>query len=269
MSLLKTVTTGQEQKPPIILLYGLEGIGKTTIGAKADNVIFIRTEDGKGTLDFASFPKANTMQEAFDQLEALCAEEHEYKTLSIDSVDWMQVLIWQHVAKTMGQPNIEAIGYGTGYKMALQHWEEYLNYITFLRDHKNMTIYQIAHSEVKKFKDPELEAYDVYSLKLHEKATSLLKEHADCVFFMKYETFQKKTKGGFGQEDVKAVGGENRVIYTQNKASAHAKNRYGIEPVIKVDNPDDFWAMIKHYVPFFKTNEGEQKYGTITTTIQR
>lgn len=258
MSLLDTVTNEQQNDPPIIILYGVEGIGKTTIGSESDDVIFIRTEDGKGSLKFASFPKANTMQDVFNQLEALCAEDHNYKTLALDSLDWLQTLIWKHVAKINGKANIEDIGYGSGYKQALEYWDQYLGYIDYLNKTKKMTIYQIAHSDIKKFNDPEGEDYHVYSLKMHEGATSMLKEHADCVFFMKFEVFRQKQDAGFGQKKVKASGGERRVIYCQNHAAAHAKNRFGIDPKVYIDNPKEFWDMIKYYVPFFK-QEGETK----------
>ena len=253
MSLLNTITNEKKDKPPIIVLYGLEGIGKTTIGAVSNKPIFVLTEDGKGSLDFPHFPLCEKMSDAFMQLEALCKEDHEYKTLCLDSVDWLERLIWNEVAKIAGKRTIEEIGYGAGYKMALQYWNDYLQYLTYLRDVKGMTILQTAHSSIKKFKDPESDTYDVYNLKLHEMAASLIKEHADCVFFMKYQTFAIKTDTGFNQKRTRATGGDSRVLYAQNHASAQAKNRYGIPSEIEANDPNDFWKMMEYYVPALKT----------------
>ncbi|MDR0869400.1 MAG: ATP-binding protein [Planctomycetaceae bacterium] len=46
MSLLQTIQTGKAQAPPRLLIYGTEGIGKSTFGASAPKPIFIPTEDG-------------------------------------------------------------------------------------------------------------------------------------------------------------------------------------------------------------------------------
>lgn len=255
MSLLDTITNEKKNKPPIIVLYGVEGIGKTPIGSLAKNPIFIMTEDGKGNLDFSHFPLCEKMSDAFMQLEALCKEDHNYKTLCMDSIDWLERLIWNEVAKLAGKRTIEEIGYGAGYKMAVQYWNDYLQYITYLRDVKGMTILQIAHSDVKKFKDPEMDQYDVYDLGIHDLASSLIREHADCVFFMKYQTFTIKTDAGFNQKRTRATGGDNRILYAQNHASAKAKNRYGIPSEVEMKDLNDFWKMMEYYVPALQTQQ--------------
>lgn len=255
MSLLNTITTGTKYEPPIIVLYGPEGIGKTTIGASSKSPIFIQTENGRGKMDFASFPLCKTKQDVFSQLETLCSENHSYNTLCVDSIDWLEQLFHKEIAKIAGKPNIESIGYGAGYKMALQYWNEYLEMLTYLRDEKGMAIFQIGHASIKKYKDPELDQYDVYNLGIHDAASALIREHADCVFFMKYQTFAIKTDTGFNQKRTRATGGDTRVLYAQNHASAQAKNRYGIPSEVEANDPNDFWKMMEYYVPALQNQQ--------------
>lgn len=58
--------------------------------------MFITTEDGLGNLDVATFPMARSFADVM-QAVALGAEDHAFKTLVIDSLDWTEPLIWDQV----------------------------------------------------------------------------------------------------------------------------------------------------------------------------
>src|SRR5688500_14505929 len=113
-------------KPPRILVHGVHGVGKTTFAAGAPDPVFVLTEDGLGTLDVPHFPLARTFDEVMQALAALYSEEHAYRSLIADSVDWLQPLIHIKVCQNQGCSSIEDLGYGKGYVHALDLWRQYL-----------------------------------------------------------------------------------------------------------------------------------------------
>ena len=101
-------------KPPRIVIYGDAGTGKTTFGACAPAPVFIQTEDGLGNLDATAFPLATSFDDVMGALQSLYTEQHEFKTLVVDSLDWLEPLVWQKVCQQHSVPSIEALSYGKG-----------------------------------------------------------------------------------------------------------------------------------------------------------
>ena len=130
---------------------------------------------------------------------------------------------------------IDDIGYGKGYSMALEYWREYLGALNYLRDTKGMIIIEIAHAEIKRFENPETDAYDRYNIKLHKKAGELILEHSDIVLFANYFVGVKKEDGGFNKERKRAIGSGERILYTTERPAATAKNRYDLPQEIPFD----------------------------------
>ena len=102
MSMLENIQTGRENKPPRIMVYGQEGVGKSTLGASAPDPIFIQTEDGLGEIDTCKFPLAGSLSDVLAELTALRDEEHNFRTVVIDSLDWLERLIFDEVCKEFG-----------------------------------------------------------------------------------------------------------------------------------------------------------------------
>lgn len=107
MSMLDNIQTGRENKPPRIMIYGSEGVGKSTFGASAPGAIFIQTEDGLGEIDCRKFPLAHSLSEVIAELTALRDEAHEFQTVVVDSVDWLERLIFDEVCREFGVRSIE------------------------------------------------------------------------------------------------------------------------------------------------------------------
>lgn len=221
---LGAVVTGRRPQPMRVLLYGVEGVGKSSFAAAAPAPIFLGAEDGTSELDVSRLPLAQEWQDVLDGIHILQTEKHSYKTLVVDTVDWAEPLLWKFVCKRDGQTSIESYGYGKGYVAALDEWQFFLQRLDGLR-RAGMHVVLLAHSWIKSFKNPEGEDFDRYELKLNNKAAGLLKEWTDCVLFANYETFAKKN------EKTKAVKGLStgaRFIFTERRAAYDAKNRYGL-----------------------------------------
>ena len=224
---LAAIKKKAKKKPPRLVLYSGAGIGKTTFGASMNKPIFLLTEDGLGKIEVDHFPVATDFDTFMDYLGTLVEDDHEYKTICIDSLDWLEPLIWEKACNDNGWKSIEQPGYGKGYVEVLKYWRQYIDLLNKLRDEKGMTILQIAHNQIKRFESPEIEAYDRHGLKLHRKAGDLILEHSDCCFFANFKLGTVKVQGKGGQMTTKAIAGD-RVIYTVEKPAFLAKNRYGL-----------------------------------------
>ena len=175
------VVQGRVQKPIRALVWGVEGIGKSTFGSNAPSPIFLGAEDGTTELDVARFPEPTSWQDVFDAVTELTTAEHAYRTLVLDTLDWLEPLNWEHVcAKGDGRgkriASIEDFGYGKGYAAALDEWRRLLSAIERLRNTRHMNVVLLAHGWIKPFKNPDGPDYDRHELKLHPKAGGLLKE---------------------------------------------------------------------------------------------
>jgi hypothetical protein len=234
MSLLKQIHHGRRHTPPRIVLYGTEGIGKSTTAADAPKPIFIPTEDGLDQIACASFPLAGSLADVEAALRTLMQEPHDYETVVIDSADWMERLVWDALCEQYGVANIEKVdgGYARGYTHALSHWRRVLGELDALRHTRGMCVIVLAHARVERFEDPEAAAYDRYSPRLHKHVTALLTEWADAVLFATRKIITKTEEGGFGRERTIAAGlgkdGGERVLRTVGSPACVAKNRYGL-----------------------------------------
>ncbi len=217
-------------KPPRIVLFGSSGVGKTSFAASMNKPIFICTEDGLGKIEVPHFPLAKSFEDVMENLQSLINNENDYKTLVIDSLDWLEPLIWDKACQDNNWKSIEQPGYGKGYVETLKYWRIYINSLNELRE-KGFTIMQIAHNQIKRFESPEIEAFDRHELKLHRKAADLILEHSDCCFFANFKLGTVQVKGKGGTMTTKAVSGD-RVIYTKETTAFLAKNRYGLPEML-------------------------------------
>jgi hypothetical protein len=244
---LKDIQTKAKQKPPRILLYGGAGIGKTTFAASMTKPIFLITEDGLGQIKVPHFPLIKSFDTIIERLQTLVDDDHDYKTVVVDSLDWLEPLVWEKCCKDNNWKNIEQPGFGKGYKVALSYWRSYIDLMNKLRDQRGMTIMQLAHNQIKKFESPEIEPYDRHEIKLQRAASDVILEHADCCFFTNYKLGTVKVQGKGGNMTTKAVAGD-RVIYTSEKPAFLAKNRYALPDEMPFD-----WQSIR--AEMIKTKE--------------
>jgi hypothetical protein len=221
--------------PPRILAYGVAGIGKTTFATSADKPVVLPTEDGLGKIKVPRFPLARCFDEVMEALAALYSEAHDYRAVVVDSLDWLEPLVWQRVCKDNGWRSIEEPGYGRGYIVALDLWRQYLDGLNALRNERGMTVIQIAHAEIKRFDSPEHEPYDRYVIKLHARASALLQEHSDVVLFANYRISTVRSDVGFNKKVIRGFGSGERVLYTAERPAFLAKNRYGLPDVLPLD----------------------------------
>lgn len=257
LSLASITKSASGQAPPRILLYGVEGVGKTTLAAGAPSPVFLWTEEGAGKLSVDGFPIIKRYDDLMEAIGVLLTEDHEYRTVVLDSLDWLEPIVWAETCKRGGHENIESAGYGKGYKEADLVWREVIEGLSALRDDRGMGLIAIAHSQVKTFHDPERESYDRYVIKLHERASGIWRENVDAIWFANYRlSILKDGKANDKNARVRATGGQQRAVFCEQRAAFLAKNRYGMPSDLNFSNPpDDFWNVMSGVVPWLNNEE--------------
>ena len=232
MSLLDEIISGPTAAPPRLIVYGQEGVGKSTFAASAPNPIFLPTEDGLKRIDCRRFPVARSYAEFMGRLGQVCREGHEFETLVVDTADWLEKLVWADVCRQHNKASIEEIGYAKGYQFALTQWKEVVAALDYAHAERGMVVVLLAHAKIERFNDPELASYDRYTLRLHKDADAYLREWADAVLFANSKVRVQAEDLGFNKTRnvAKAVGadGGERLLRTVPSPAAVAKNRYGI-----------------------------------------
>lgn len=247
---LSNLVRKSADKPPLIIIYGRGKMGKTTLASEFPSPIFIQTEDGAGDIEVTSF-KAEPLTkfgEVMEAMEALASEEHEFRTLVVDSVTQLEPLVWKEVCDRHNWDSIEAPGYGKGYIEADPIWREFLSACAYLRDAKGMTVILIAHETVETFSDPERDDYSRYKMRLHKRAEAMLRERVDIVGFLNTVVTLDKQKSGFGKETAKAKGSGQRALNLSPRPTFEAGNRYSMPDKVLI-NPGAGYAALAPHMP--------------------
>lgn len=226
-----------------IVLYAPEGVGKSTWAANSINPVFICSEDGTSNLDVTRFPPAESFNDIMDAISTLYSEDHDFNTVALDSIDWVENLIRDAVCEQHHIDSIEAIPYGKGWVFAQDIFMQLLRALDALH-RKGMHVIVIAHSQIKTFNDPALDSgYDRYMLKLDKRNEPLLKEWCDCLFFANFDTIltgNVSRKTGEIQGKAKGRSYGKRLMYTQRTAAYDAKSRFDLPESMPLDW-DIFW----------------------------
>lgn len=176
-------------------------------------------------------------------LAELASQEHDFETVVVDSLDWLERLIWQEVCTAENVSNIEKIGFQKGYTYALNFWRKFLDALDVLRRHRGMAVILIAHTKIEKFQTPEDSAFDRFTPRLHKLAASVVMEWCDEVFFATYSTTTDPKK-------VKNITSPERVMRTCEGPTHVAKNRLGMPYELPLEwAAYDYYARLAHTDP--------------------
>ncbi|CQR51442.1 ATP-binding protein [Paenibacillus riograndensis] len=259
------VITGKVQKAKKVVIYGPEGVGKSSLAAQFPRPIFIDTEGSTTEMDVARLPKPSSWEMLKQQVKWVW-QGGQYGTLIIDTIDWAEMLCVESVCSTHQKNGIEDFGYGKGYIFVSEELGRMLNLLSDVVD-AGIHVVLIAHAQIVKFEQPdEMGAYDRYQLKLGQKTASrtapLVKEWADMVLFINYKTFSIATDKE-GKKN-KAQGGV-RTVYATHHPAWDAKNRHGL--------PDEFPLDYGHIAHIFNTpapttNPSQQQQASVTPPQQ-
>jgi hypothetical protein len=259
VSLLNSITAQKNTLPPRVLIHGPEKIGKSTFfgggtygGQRHDGVeraVFIQTEDGLSGTHAQAFPLCNTYPDVLQQIGALGSEDHGYTAIVIDSVDWLEKLIVNHVVETSPEgkgganATIETAhgGWGKGFGYVAREMQKVLDSLNYLRINKGMLIGLICHSQVVQYNDPLAEPYDRYELKLHQPKKSrgvrdMVSEWVDVIGFAQREVLVSRSTAADGQKIARGIAApqSSPILHLTPQPGFIAGNRYGMAGKIQL-----------------------------------
>lgn len=222
------IITGKIRSAQKVVLYGPEGIGKSTFAAEFPGVVFIDTEGSTKKMDVARFEAPEKWEDIIDAVKYVLANPTCCKTLAIDTADWAEMLCIKYTCAKAGVSGLEDFGYGKGYTYLQENFKSLLDGLEKVIS-AGINVVITAHAKMRKFEQPdEMGAYDRWEMKLTRQVAPMLKEWADMVLFANYKTYvveDDKTKSK------KAQGGK-RVMYTTHNPCWDAKNRDGLEDCV-------------------------------------
>lgn len=245
---LGTLRSSASKLPPIVLLYGVGKVGKTSLAAEFPDPLYLPT-DGERTPEGIDLPTPGTISN-FDELlnifGELLTEEHDRKTVILDSLDGLEPLIWAATCRRLGVASIEEPGFGKGYVEADTEWLEYFQAISALKN-AGIAVVQVAHPEIARFDSPTSDPYSRYSIKLHKRASALAREKADVIGFLNYRISLKEKEVGFNKKIAHAEGGSERQIHLEERAGFIAGNRYAMPASITYKPGQGYNELAKHF----------------------
>lgn len=230
------ISQGVVQTALKVVVYGPEGIGKSTFASQFPEPLFIDTEGSTNHMNVKRLENPSSWEMLKQEISYVRDMKGLCNTLVIDTIDWAEQLCIEHICAKHNKTGIEDFGYGNGYVYVKEELGRFLNLLNDLID-RGINIVLTAHAQIRKFEQPdELGAYDRYELKLGKKTSSqtspLVKEWADMVLFANYKTISVAAdKDG---KKHKAQGGR-RVMYTVHHPCWDAKNRQGLPDEMNFD----------------------------------
>jgi len=224
------IISGKIARAVKTVIYGTEGVGKSTLASKFPEPLFLDVEGGTSQLDIRRVEENATWEDLLSDVTAVFRDPSVCRTLVIDTADAAETLCVKHILAKYNQKSIESFGYGKGYTMLAEEWNRLMIALDGCIE-KGINVTLIAHAKQRKIELPEQTgAFDHWEMKLSRQVAPILKEWADLLLFCNYKTFVVTTDSN----SKKAQGGK-RVMYTSHNPVYDAKNRYGLPEELDLD----------------------------------
>jgi hypothetical protein len=241
------IISGPKKSSWIIMVYGVPGVGKSTLGIFAPSPVFLNLENGLDRIDCQRTPHLQTFDEFIAAIK--WAKDCEYKTIVIDTTSAIEEMLVKQMLDEVNQgrkpPHLvqtindtDAFPWGTGGQLLKSKWCFVLELLFKLKS-MGKNIICISHEAIQKTPNPQGDDYDRYTPNLHKKSVDHIISQMDGVFFIHHERIYRTKKGPMGQEIRYMSDTGNRLIQTHEKLTALAKNRFGLKPILPFNSKED------------------------------
>jgi len=229
------ITRGKLPSAYKVALYGVEGIGKSTLAAKFPDPVFIDTEDSTKTMDVARFDKPTSWSMLLLEVEHVLRNPGCCKTLVIDTADWAEQLCIAELCTKNGWASLASPSFGAGYQHNAEAFGKLLNKLTQVTE-KGIPVVVTAHARLRRVDLPdEMGGYDHWEMKTSKKVAPLIREWSDATFFANYKTIVVNVDGQGAQKGKNKAQGGKRMLYTTHTPFWDAKNRFGLPDELPLD----------------------------------
>lgn len=238
------ITRGKIEGAQKICCYGPEGIGKSTFAAQFPEPLFSDTEDSTKHMDVSRFPKPTSWTMLLEQARYVKANPSICQTYITDTADWAEKLCREHICSAAQKNSISDFSHGQGYVKLMEEFGKFLNLLSDIID-AGVHVVIVAHAVMRKFEQPdELGQYDRWEMKLEKKVYPLIKEWADMILFMNYETIVVNVDDKGAQKGKNKAQGGKRIMHTSHHPCWDAKNRHNLADKLPLD-----YSAIAHCIP--------------------
>ena len=243
------IVEGKVSRAVKCVIYGPEGIGKSTMASQAPNPLFDDVEQGTAQLDIRRI-SSDSWEQLLADVKEVAINPHICKTLVIDTADRCEIFCIRYICKKYKQANLEAFNYGKGYQILSEEFARFLDALDEVID-AGINVIILAHAKMRKQELPdEAGSFDRWELKLTRQVSPLVKEWGDLVLFLNYKTFVYTT-----DNDTKKARGGKRVCYATHNPCWDAKNRHGL--------PDEFDMDYSKIAHIFSPNDAHEEVSSL------
>lgn len=177
--------------------FGEHGSGKTSLAAEFPNPVFIRTEDGTSGLagrdGILESDLCTSTKEVFDLLTWLANEQHQFKTIVIDTVTALDEIIKREIVEEDGSETIEKAhgGFGKAYAAVAAKHGEVWDWCYQICKKKGINVIFLAHAKLIKQKSADTDEYFKFSIQMNEQSSINYTNKPELVAFIKQKFFLK------------------------------------------------------------------------------
>lgn len=245
---ISSLVSTKSDKPPVVLLYGVGGIGKTSLASEFPDPIYLHTpgEEPPSDVEMMTPGVIESYDEMIELMTELVVGDHDRKTVIIDSLDGFESLVWAKTCQRLGVNSIEDPGYGKGYIETDQEWQYFVDGALALKQ-RGVAVVILAHPEIIRFDSPITDPYSRYTVKLHKRANGIVREKSDIVAFMNYRTTIKEKEVARQKTVAHGEGGGDRQIHLEERPGFLAKNRYQMPSIVQYKKGKGYEELSKYF----------------------
>jgi hypothetical protein len=251
---LSSLKSSKSTKPPITLIYGVDGIGKSSLAAEWPDPIYLPTagERPPSDVDIPTPGTIESLDDLLDIMRELIDTDHDRKTVIIDSLDGLEPLVNAVTCARIGATSIDSndkgspAAFGRGHVEAEVEWGYFMEGCRALTE-RGIAVVLIAHPEIKRFDSPVTDPYDRYQVKLNKRAAALIREQSDIVAFLNYRISLKSKEVAPKKEVTHAEGGKERQIHLTEGPGFVAKNRYSMPDAVIYKKGEGYTRLAEHF----------------------
>ena len=242
-----------DTNPPIITIYGGEGLGKNTLASEFPGPFCVQTgpnEQSPVGATMATLGLSESYQDVIDQADwflAVGTQTEGLLTFVVDTLDSLEPLVNAEACYRNGWREIEEPGFGKGYVAVNDIWREFIKKMCEIKQ-AGFNVVLLAHSKVKTDPGVTTDSYPRFRINLRDDAANAIAHASDMVGFLHQRVSIKKEDAGFKKTNTRGEGGGDRMIAVEERPGFVAKSRFETPATLPFKKGAGY-AEIAKYVP--------------------